>query len=368
VIPYFLTILLQVPLNNYVIALIARFASAIVAALSTIVVYQIGRALFSRKAALVTAIIFAFGTTTWAISSQAPWQHGMVELLLALMLLVIVRNETKESGFHLILLGICSGLLAVTRYPDAILLIPIIYYVIRFYRKKAHFYVIPAIISAVPFVMYNFLVFGSLFGGTEKAATLLGISSAIGVQFIRLLLAPNSGFFVFSPVLLMGLWGYLYTKEITNKNIRELLVLYGPTLFLNILIYSSYSGGVGAQFGPRWLTGLLPVYILYVGLFLHYGLRIFRGWERSLVFTGFALLTLISIGIQIIGAFYFPFLTDIGMDENRVWNASDSLILRSYHDGSTQMITIAVNSIPPLPPLLNVNVRNGVVYPIASNI
>jgi hypothetical protein len=46
--------------------------------------------------------------------------------------------------------------------------------------------------------------------------------------------------------------------------------------------------------------------------------------------------------------------------------AGDSLIFRSYEDGSRGMTTLKISSIPPLPPLLTVDVRSGVVYPISS--
>jgi hypothetical protein len=119
-IPNFLISILQPPDINTIIPLLARFAAAIIAALSVIIVYLNLRALVEKKSALIATVTYAFGTSTWAISSQALWQQGMVELLLALALFVIIRNETKETAWHLVILGIVSGLLAMARPPDAL--------------------------------------------------------------------------------------------------------------------------------------------------------------------------------------------------------------------------------------------------------
>jgi hypothetical protein len=280
-----------------------------------------------------------------------------VQLLLAILLFTIVRNEEGEAGWHLVAMGVLSGLLAMARPPDALLLIPVIIYVLRHHRGKAHLYLLPALIAALPFLLYNLFIFGSPLGGYERNLGLFGLGPGIIAHYAGFLAAPNAGLFIFSPVLLFGLWGYLRTRDLANPRIKELMVVYGPTLLLLVLVYSFYTVWMGAAYGPRFLTGLLPVVILYVGLFLDHAFRTFTGTKRAFWLTAFAVLLLISIGIQVIGVFYYPFLRDLSMDDRRVWDVHDSLILRSFRDGAEQMTTIHVNSMPPLPRIITVNVR-----------
>jgi hypothetical protein len=359
ILPYILGTAMQVPLNSDFIPSVARFVAAFIAAAGVVVVYLTLHGLVSRTAALVTTATYAFATSTWAISSQALWQHGMVQLLLALLLFTIVRNEEGEAGWHLVAMGVLSGLLAMARPPDALLLIPVIIYVLRYHRGKAHLYLLPAFLAALPFLLYNLSIFGSPLGGYEKNLGLFGLGPEIVMHYAGFLVAPNAGFFIFSPVLLFGIWGYFRTRDIRNSRIRELMVLYGPVLLLLVLLYSFYTIWMGAAYGPRFLAGLLPVYILYVGLFLDYAVRSFTGRRRAGILAVFSLLLAIAIGIQIIGAFYYPFLRDVSMDDQRVWDPADSLILRSYRDGAELMTTIHVNSIPPLPRIITVDTRQG---------
>ena len=362
-VPYLLISAAGIPLSIDLIATLARFAAAFVAAAGVVIVFLNARALLSGTAAVLTSVTYAFGTATWAISSQAPWQQGMVELLLALLVFTVIRTEARETGWHLVLLGVLSGLLAMARPPDALLLIPVLAYVLWQHRGKVHLYLIPGILSALPFLLYNFLLFGSPLGGYERTAALLGVSASLPLRFLGHLLAPNMGIFVFSPVLLLGIPGYLRTRDIGNPRIRVILAGYGPVLVLLVLVYSCFSEWTGAAYGPRFLTGLLPVYILYVGLFLDHVLRYPAGLRKTALFAGFGLLLLLSVGIQLIGAFFYPFVTDVGMDEHRVWDSGDLLILRSFQDGAAGIRAVRVDTMPPLPPLLTIDLHPGQVAP-----
>ncbi|HVN65776.1 MAG TPA: hypothetical protein VMT31_04060 [Methanomicrobiales archaeon] len=368
VVPYLFITIFQIPLTYTVIADLARYASAMVAAAGVVLVYLNARALFSRTAVLLTTVTYAFGTTTWAISSQAPWQQGMVELLLAAMIFLVILNETRGEGSYLIPLGILSGLLVMARPPDAILILPVIWYAARYYPRQVHHYVIPGILSGLPFALYNILVFGSFFGGYQNNLGIFKFGPEAVLHFAGFLFAPNAGLFIFSPVLIFGILGYYCSRDIQGKRIREFLLLYGPAILLLVLLYSFYTSWVGAAYGPRFLTGLLPAYILYVGLFLDRTLRTPMGIGREAFLGAFMLLLLISITIQIIGAFYYPYVKDVGMDEKRVWDTGDLLILRSYRDGAEQMDVIRINSIPPFPPVLTLDLRGGRISPFVGEL
>lgn len=358
-VPWTLVSLWQVPVDIALISALARFASAVVAALSVVLVFLSARTLFSGKAALLTTVAYAFGTATWAISSQAPWQQGMIELLLAAILFLLIQGEAEAGTPRLVPLGILSGLLVMARPPDALLILPVILYVLWYHRQKLPVFLTAGLLAALPFLLYNLAIFGSPLGGYEKTAAFMGLSPLIPIRFLGYLVAPNIGFFVFSPVLILGLAGYFRTGGIANPRVQKVLVVYGPVLLFTLLVYSFYPGWAGAAYGPRYLTGLLPVYILYLGLLLEDILRSPREGIGKAVLPAFAILLAISILVQAIGVFCYPYIRDVSMDEKRVWDAGDLLILRSYHDGAERVRGIRVNTMPPLPPLIAISLRPG---------
>jgi hypothetical protein len=72
--------------------------------------------------ALTLTIACAFGTTTWAIASQALWQHGPAQLALVAALLAATAPPTICV---LALAGACAVLLAAMRLPDLLLALPV---------------------------------------------------------------------------------------------------------------------------------------------------------------------------------------------------------------------------------------------------
>src|SRR5258706_3212170 len=66
-----------------------KFSASFLAALSASLLYLLLRRRRKARTALLLTIAYAFGTTTWGISSQALWQHGMAELLIIGALLLL---------------------------------------------------------------------------------------------------------------------------------------------------------------------------------------------------------------------------------------------------------------------------------------
>jgi tetratricopeptide (TPR) repeat protein len=125
---------------------------------------------------------------------------------------------------------------------------------------------------------------------------------------------------------------------------------FGPVLILSTLVYSFFEDwGGGYSYGPRFLTALVPILCIYVAIFLSEFQAHFRAGRFDYIKTGvIVVLLIISIVIQFIGVFYFPYLSDTQFPEP--WDASRPIIINSLNDGITQIDTFAIQSIPPLPP------------------
>jgi len=330
---------------------IARMISAGIAALAVSTFYLVVIRFVPRKTAIISTLIFAFATSTWSIGSQALWQHGMIELLLLLILYAIIRNEEHPSPAWFIIAGILSGLLVFCRPPDALLLIPVLGYVVLMNRKYLVHYCIPAVLSGLPFLAYNWYFFGNVFGGYVQNLDKFDLSIHAISNYAGLLLSPNKGLFIFSPVLILAIFGYFRLGAPEDNRITRIFQWFGPVLILETIVYCFFSDwGGGYSYGPRYMTGLLPLLCIYVAIFLSDTAARFRaGMHDYLKVGAIAVLIIFSVIVQFIGVFYFPYLADAHYP--RPWDSSNPLIISSLQDGIEHLDTFAVQSIPPFPPL-----------------
>lgn len=354
---YILCNLFNLPISSEDFIILGKTSATIITSLATVIFYFAAKEIFSRKTAIMTAGIFAFATSTWSISSQALWQTGMVELLLIALIWIVIKDARQSNIKNIVLLGILSGLFFFNRPPDALLLIPVIAYIFLYHRERIGHYFIASFAGGLPFLAYNLALFGNFLGGYKENIGRFLITPEIVKNFTGLILAPNVGILVFSPVIILSVIGFCWLRDVQNTDIQRILFILGPVIVLHILLYSSFDSWFSASaycYGPRYLTGIVPVLCLYIGVFLT---RI-SGWDASdwhtRVTKGITtVLIVISIIIQIIGVIYYPYNLDKTTSLERTWDPADSLIIESYVTGSQEIEKITIYTLPPIPPLFS---------------
>jgi len=95
-----------------------KLSASLLAALSASLLYLLLRRRTRASIALLLTVAYAFGTTTWMVSSQALWQHGMAELLVIGALLLLTAPCTAPRALAA---GLLLGLIAGNRPPDVVL-------------------------------------------------------------------------------------------------------------------------------------------------------------------------------------------------------------------------------------------------------
>jgi hypothetical protein len=338
----------------------SKSAASFLTALAGVLIYLSGKELFDRKIALFTTFIFSFATTTWSISSQALWQQGTVELLFAALIYLIIKNERHGSWHFVLLMGIVSGLFVFNRPPDVFLLLPVFFYIYWYRRSEVHYYLAGAILAGLPFLYYNYSTFGNVFGGYGENLSFFAINKGFIGHFLGLLISPNGGLFIFCPVLLLAVAGFYIIYKNEDSPIRTILLLYGAAVVLEVVVYGlwrSLSDSLAFSFGPRYMTALVPVLCIFLGYFLDYSLggKIhYKGFMRGIVIAIIAVLVILSVCIQCIGVFFYLYSSTENhtMSDDRAWNTSDLLIVRSYTEGAGKAPGISVFVLPPLPPLI----------------
>jgi hypothetical protein len=98
--------------TDRVAKIMEKISASIVAAISVALMYLVVRRRLARRPALLLAFAYAFGTTTWVISSQALWQHGAGELFVVCALFLLTGECTR---YRAIAAGIVLGLIACNR-------------------------------------------------------------------------------------------------------------------------------------------------------------------------------------------------------------------------------------------------------------
>lgn len=241
---------------DYVARVMEKISASLIAAVSVALLYLLLRRRTSERIAVLLTLAYAFGTTTWMISSQALWQHGMGQLLLIACLLIITGPCTGVKAFAA---GLLLGLLAGNRPPDALLATTLAVYGLFWARGRVLLLVAGAALPVGLVLLYNLQMTGNIAGGygLEGKPSFLQHDLLYGIAGV--LFSPMRGLFVFSPFLLfLVLMGSHLRRDRSERGLT-LAMLAG--VVLQIVLYAKADWRSGLSWGPRYMTDLLPILI-----------------------------------------------------------------------------------------------------------
>ncbi|HEX6899395.1 MAG TPA: hypothetical protein VF789_06760 [Thermoanaerobaculia bacterium] len=282
---------------DHVARVMEKLSASFVTALSAALLYLLLRRRAEPPIALLLTLAYAFGTTTWVISSQALWQHGMAELLVVGALLLLTGPCTTARALAA---GLLLGLIAGNRPPDAILAAALGVYGLFWAGRRAALLVAAAALPAGLVLLYNLGVAGHFAGGyglMGRAAFLqYDLLSGLG----GLLFSPTRGLFVFSPFLLFLVLAWRHLPR--DRGERGLTLALSIGIVLQLLLYAKTDWRAGISWGPRYLTDFLPMLLWMLAPVV----ASLRGLGR----TCFLLAVGAAVAIQAIGAFWYTGASD----------------------------------------------------------
>jgi hypothetical protein len=306
-------------------------------------IYLSLKELISKKNAIICSFVYAFATSTWSISSQGLWQHGMSELILSMIIYIIIINTKSENIKNIIYIGLLSGLYIFNRPSDSILLIPALIYVISYRNYKIIIYLFSVVVSSAPFAIYNYYYFGSILGGYNSTISSLVLNYNTITNYIGLLISPSRGIIIYTPIVLMAIVGLLNVSKMNNSRIKQFLYVSTIAIIIQILIYSIFKvWWAGWSYGPRFLTCILPLMAIFISLSLPENITLRKlNKKETLILVVFILLLIPSIFSQFVGTFYYPNGNwdgnpSIDLTTERLWNWSDTQIMRSFDSGMSK--------------------------------
>jgi hypothetical protein len=283
---------------DHMARIMEKLSASLVAALSAALLYLLLRRRAAASIALLLTLAYAFGTTTWVISSQALWQHGMAELLVIGALLLLTGPCTAPRALAA---GLLVGLIAGNRPPDVILAAVLGAYGLFWAgRRRAALLAAAAALPMGLVLLYNLGVAGHFAGGYGLKGKARFFQHDLLSGLGGLLFSPTRGLLVFSPFLLFLILAW--RRLPSDRGDRGLTLAMSAGVVLQLLLYAKADWRAGISWGPRYMTDLLPL-LLWMLVPVVASLR-GLGRVCFLVAVGAA------VAIEAIGAFWYTGATD----------------------------------------------------------
>lgn len=294
---YALPVARGMPASSPWVAHLEKLTAALVAAASVALLFATVRQLTTGGWALAIAAVYALGTSTLSVSSQALWQHGPSQLFLTLALYFLVRLRDDERALAPAALAL--GVAVVMRSTNLFLAAPVAAFALHRHRRLAvravALFLAPLTVQAA-YDLAHFHALGTGLGQAAVPVTALFAQTPVLEGLGGVLVSPARGLFVFSPVLLLSLAGIVLVWR-RGPALFRALSLGLPIVVLVVGKWFMWWGG--HTFGPRVLADATPV----LCFFLYPLGDLVR--RRAIVRAAFVVLAVASVGIHLLGAFFY---------------------------------------------------------------
>lgn len=280
---------------RYALALIT---SAWIASLSAVLMLHVFLSFTKTSTAMFFGFVYALATPMWHFAGKVLWQHGPGALFISGALYCIIRGTsrwaTSATGAFLVLA--CW-----TRPTNVVVAAALALFVVL--RRKTDF--VPLLLGAAgPLALFAWYAIGfheslaSLGQGLHSTASF--DLSVFPEAFAGLLISPNRGLFVYTPIFLFCL--PVMARSIRHPQRHLLLFTLTCGVIGHIVLYSFWPEWWGGQiFGNRFLVEIIPLLMV---LLVH-------AWEEDIRHSKmmtrvFGAFLFVSLMIQIIGAHTYP--------------------------------------------------------------
>ncbi len=251
-----------VNLDNYVP--IEGVVAAILVSGAVIFVFLTAQLYTSVWAATAVALVFAFGTSAYSTASRLLWQH--TPSLLALSAIVYILARPVTGRLAVLITGILAGAAYVVRPTNSISVIFIALYFGALSLRMLATFLVGAAALLIPFVLYNMRIYSALLPPYFRAGRLSVGWGHFVEALLGNLISPGRGLFVYSPVILLGAYGFYRRRRdrgMTHLDYFFLIIIIG-----HLVAVSTFSHWwAGHSFGPRFLTDVLP-YLMYFVIYV----------------------------------------------------------------------------------------------------
>ncbi len=280
----------------------------------------------SYFAALLSGFLFVFATNALSYSQTLTQHHSSTALILISVLLALSKRTFLTNLF----LGIVLGLGILIDIPNALFILPSIIYAfinqfeVKELGGKIKLFVklngIGILIGLIPLVMlfavYNYVITGSytkigqMIGRIdykpdeievvektrESGTNSFPYNTRAQIEGLRILLISDErGWFYYSPVIAIGIFGLILAFK--NEKTQKPAILLTSVAAMVVLSYSMFGDPWGGwSFGPRYLIPASAAVMSAASVSI-------TKFKRSVIFVvSLIVLTLYSVAVSTLGA------------------------------------------------------------------
>jgi hypothetical protein len=323
---------------------ISKNASALLAAISMVMLWIYLRSMFGDSAATFGTLAAALGSGMWSTASQAPWQHGPAVFCLCLVLILIkFGRDDRWTGA---LTGIFASMIVVCRTVDLPIAGAIAVFVLRRKPGMRIAFLISATAVALLWSSWNVYFFDHMTGGYAEIEKMHGWahgvqgswSTPLATGMAGTFLSPSHGLIVYCPWVLVILALPLSIRQITDPGDRRLAIVLAVSLVPTTIMLSKYGcWWAGHCFGPRFWIDSTPIFALFAAGFWASARslrRLPRVVSKSLLAGG----VIWAASLQAVAVVTYPTTwhsvpTNADRDHERLWDFEDNEVTRGLREG-----------------------------------
>jgi hypothetical protein len=313
---------------------IAKLTASLLTAGAVALSFFTARRFMSGGRALALAAALGAGTGYWPTVSQTLWQHETAIFGISLAVFAFTARDLRAAG--VLAIGIGLGIAGSSRPQLAPAIIVLLTGVAA---RVGAIGAWPAAAAtgacAMALIAANLSWFGHPMGAMPLLEALHpavhgteGTFEPSSGGFAGLLVSPNRGLLIFSPIVAVATTGL---PRAVREGRRAALIWCAIAASAQYVLYASYSvWWAGHTFGPRYMLDALPLLAVLAAA----GVAD-RRLPRPLL-SAMALALAWSIAVSAAGAFVFPnerwnlHPADVDRSHARLWDWSDLQILRAW--------------------------------------
>lgn len=250
--------------------------------------------------------------------------------MISMAMLVITRSRNSSAIQYV---SVPLGLAFIVRPLAAIPIAVFTVYMLIHHRQWFMRYALWGVAVVAPWAIYNVVQFHLVLPHYYGIGRAVG-SSTFGEALLGNLMSPSRGLFVYSPVFILALSGFVLA--LCNREDRSLNISFGVMVVIHFIAISRYPHWWGGHsFGPRLMTDVVPFLCYFVAFNLETMGTMSKIKRRALVGC-FVLLAVASVFVHGRGAIssqpwtwnYAP--DNVDQNPARLWDWNDPQFARGW--------------------------------------
>jgi hypothetical protein len=254
----------------------ASLTCALLSGIGCFMMFRLFRLRYRGRTAFLLSLAFPTTTFLWAYTKTAWDVTGACIFMCAVLYFSARLLMGSRSGRDAVLAGVTLAGACAFRFSLVPFFVPVLAYVLYLSRSHRRWWHYPAaalgfLVTILPSLGYNFVRMGSVLRPATTSALYLQGNNAMDGDIARgvfgLLLGPNRGLFLYSPIFLL-LFALLFMLRKTAAWERRLFSTFaiGSIFYLFLIAKMRNWGAFG--WGPRYLIPMVPIWFLGVSMVL----------------------------------------------------------------------------------------------------